>query len=113
MVGFAYGGLSAVIRCKPLIRSCTSGAVEARCRVVWRAWVAIFPPISKSRPRSFFGSHRRDFLSVKAFPLTPGHDLRGEHDHMAPELVASEGFQRQVRQSGVLGIADTVLTAGP
>ncbi len=45
--------------------------------------------------------------------LGPGHDLSGEHDHMAPELVASEGFQRKVRQSGVLGITDTVLTPGP
>ena len=44
--------------------------------------------------------------------LGPGHDLGGEHDQMAPEFVAGEGLQGQVRQSGVFGIADPVFTPG-
>ena len=47
-------------------RSFTSGAVEAKCRVVWRACVAILPPISNSLARSFFGSQRLAFVPVKA-----------------------------------------------
>ena len=44
------------------------------------------------------------FLARDGNHLRLGHDLGGEHDHKAPELVVSEGIQRQIRHSGVLGM---------
>ena len=61
----------------------------------------------------FLGFPAPGLLAGESDHLAPGHDLRGEHDNMAPEFVAGEGLQRQVRQPSVLGISDAVLTAGP
>ena len=45
--------------------------------------------------------------------LHPGFQLAGQGDEGAPDLVLGEAVEREVGESGGLGVPDLVLTAGP
>lgn len=64
--GLTYVGLNAVLRFSRVSNSCSSGAVESKCRLIWRALMAIVPPISKSLAWSFLGSQHLAFLPAIA-----------------------------------------------
>ena len=66
-----------------------------------------------SRGRSRLGSHRRASCPIRGRVCIQAHEVAGERDEGAPDLILGEVVQREVGQAGVLGGADAVLGAGP